>query len=184
MSDDNTHLYFIALVAGGALSERIREIQTHCSEEYKSKKALRSPPHITLIPPFRDEASVENILKQTLTPFFNKYHAFNVELDGFGRFDSRVIFIKPRENSYLETLHEELQNYLSKDFSFIEKEASRKFNPHVTIASGDLNKRFFQPAWQEFENKSFSQTWNVLAVHLLKHDEKRWNPILEFLFGE
>src|SRR5712671_831140 len=132
---DKTHLYFIALITSGDLFDRIREIQIHCSEEYQSKKALRSPPHVTLIPPFKEETSIENILEEKLTPFFGTYHSFNVELDGFGRFDSSVIFIQPEKNAYLETMQEDLYNYLSRNFSFVEP-ISRKFNPHVTIASG------------------------------------------------
>ena len=96
-STDKTHLYFIALVVHGELAEKIRTIQLYCSETYQSKKALRSP-------------------------------------------------------------------------------------PHVTIASGDLRKQFFHPAWQEFESKEFNSTWNVSSAHLLKHDGKKWNPLIEFSF--
>jgi len=176
-----THLYFIALVVDGELAEKIRGLQLYCSETYHSKKALRSPPHVTLIPPFREEISIENILEEKLTPFFGTYHSFNVELNGFGRFDSSVIFIQPEKNAYLQTMQEDLHSYLSRNFSFIEP-ATRKFNPHVTIASGDLRKQYFKAAWQEFESKNFSATWNVSSAHLLKHDGKKWNPVLEFPF--
>lgn len=181
-SSDKTHLYFIALVTSGDLFDRIREIQLHCEQEYQSKKALRSPPHITLIPPFREETSIENILDKKLSPFFSKYKPFKIELNGFGKFDSRVIFIKPEENSYLSNLQEELRDYLSEDFSFVESNPSRKFNPHVSIATGDLRKKFFPAAWKEFESKTFSETWNVFSAHLLKHDGKKWNPVIEFQF--
>jgi 2'-5' RNA ligase len=182
-SPDKTHLYFIALVTNGDLFDRIREIQLHCAEEYKSKKALRSPPHITLIPPFRQDTSIELVLDKKLTPFFNKHTSLNIELNGFGKFDSRTIFIKPEENSGLINMQEELQYYLSEDFSFIERNPARKFNPHVTIASGDLRKEYFKTAWQEFESKTFSETWNISSAHLLKHDGKKWNPVIEFPFG-
>src|SRR5258705_492125 len=93
MVPDKTHLYFIALIAAEELAEKIRGLQLYCSETYQSKKALRSPPHVTLIPPFREDVSIEEILQEKLTPFFGTYHSFNVELDGFGKFDSSVIFI-------------------------------------------------------------------------------------------
>lgn len=184
MSGDNkAQLYFIALVVTGALSERIREIQLHCSEEYKSKKALRSPPHITLIPPFKEDSSIEIVLEKKLTPFFGRYVPFSIELGGFGRFDSRVIFIKPTKNSHLETLHTDLRNYLGADFPFVERSPSREYHPHITIASGDLSKKYFHPAWQEFESKAFNETWNVSSADLLKHDGKVWNPVMEFPFN-
>ncbi len=183
MSLDKAQLYFIALVVDGLLSEKIREIQLYCSEEYKSKKALRSPPHITLIPPFRQDPSIEIILEKKLTPFFGKYASFIVELNGFGRFDSRTIFIRPEKNSHLQTFQEDLRNYLSEDFSFIESTLSREYNPHVTVASGDLSKKYFHPAWQEFEKKTFNETWTVSSAHLLKHVGKRWNPLMEFTFS-
>lgn len=179
----NDPLYFIALVVSGELAEQVREIQLHCSEEYKSKKALRSPPHVTLIPPFRQDVSIEIALDKKLKPFFNKYAVFEIELNGFDKFDSRTIFIKPEENPYLVKMQEELRYFLNDDYAFIEREPSRKFNPHVTIASGDLRKQFFHPAWQEFENKKFHETWNVTSAHLLKHDGKKWNPVLEFPFS-
>ena len=94
---DKTDLYFIALFVHGELAEKIRTIQLYCSETYQSKKALRSPPHVTLIPPFRDNDSIENILDKKLTPFFGKYHSFKVELNGFSKFGARTIFIEPLE---------------------------------------------------------------------------------------
>jgi len=183
ISSDKTHLYFIALVTSGVLLERIREIQLHCSEEYRSKKALRSPPHITLLPPFREDSSIEIVLEKKLTPFFSKYIPFSIDLNGFGRFGSRVIFIKPEKNSYLEALEKDLLNYLNEDFSFVEPALSREYNPHVTIASGDLSKNYFYPAWQEFEGKTFKESWNVSSAHLLRHDGKIWNPVIEFPFA-
>jgi 2'-5' RNA ligase len=179
----NEPLYFIALVTEGTLAEKIRDIQLHCSETYQSKKALRSPPHITLIPPFRQDESIENVLEKKLTPFFRNYHPFRLELNGFGRFDNRVIFIKPEKNSDLQKLEEELRNFLSADFPFVERIPSRPYNPHVTIASGDLRKKFFHSAWQEFEQKKFNEIWNVSSAHLLRHDGKRWNPTLKFVFS-
>ena len=176
-------LYFIALVTTGSLAEKIRQIQVYCSETYQSKKALRSPPHVTLIPPFRQEEVIESVLEKKLTPFFHQYVPFTLELNGFGRFDSRVIFIKPEKNSYLQKLEEEFRKFLSADFSFIEGTPARTYNPHITIASGDLRKKFFHSAWQEFENRLFNETWDVTSVHLLKHDGRVWNPVKEFLFG-
>ena len=177
------HLYFIALAATGDLAEKIRLIRVHCSEKYRSKKALRSPPHITLIPPFKQEASIEAVIEKKLTPFFRKYSPFVIDLNGFGRFDNRVIFIKPEKNPYLQKLEEELRNFLSEEFSFIEPKPARAFNPHVTIASGDLSKKNFHPAWQEFENMTFHEMWSVSSAHLLKHDGKKWNPVIEFKIG-
>jgi 2'-5' RNA ligase len=182
MVPDKTHLYFIALIATEGLAEKIRQLQLYCSETYQSKKALRSPPHVTLIPPFREDVSIEEILQEKLTPFFSTYSSLTIELNGFGKFDSSVIFIKPVANAYLENMQEDLRNYLSRSFSFVEPISSRKFNPHVTIASGDLRKKYFHPAWEEFESKVFNETWNVPSAHLLKHDGKMWHPVIEFPF--
>jgi 2'-5' RNA ligase len=183
MSEDKRHLYFIALVVTEGLAEKIRELQLYCAEMYQSKKALRSPPHVTLIPPFREDVSIEKILEEKLNPFFATYAPFAVELNGFGKFDSSVIFIRPEKNSYLETMQEDLHKYMSRNFSFVEPTPSRKFNPHISIATGDLRKKNFHPAWQEFESKTFHGTWNVSSAHLLKHDGKIWNPVVEFRFG-
>lgn len=179
----NDPLYFIALITSGDLFDKVREIQLRCAEEYKSKKALRSPPHATLIPPFRQDVSIEITLDKKLNPFFSNYTPFKMELNGFGKFDSRTIFIKPEENSELIKMQEELRYYLSDEFSFIEREPARKFNPHVTIASGDLRKQYFHSAWEEFEGKLFHEEWNVSSAHLLKHDGKKWNPVIEFPFS-
>jgi 2'-5' RNA ligase len=80
---DKTHLYFIALVVHGELAEKIRTIQLYCSETYQSKKALRSPPHVTLIPPFRHDDSIENILDKKLTPFFRQVSFFQSRAEWF-----------------------------------------------------------------------------------------------------
>ena len=59
-------LYFIAIIPPEKIRREIEELKKKISVAFNTKRALNSPPHITLIPPFRTELDNLNSLIQKL----------------------------------------------------------------------------------------------------------------------
>src|SRR5688572_2525660 len=95
--------YFIAVVLRGQALERAEAIKSALHEQFGLRGALRSPSHITLHRPFEWPEKKEGQLSQKLGSFLFG-PGFEVELEGFGNFDQRVLFIQPRPDEQLARL--------------------------------------------------------------------------------
>lgn len=177
---DTLQLYFMALIPGKELSDRIRAIQQEIGLKYKSKKSLIRPVHITLLPPFSGEKIFEERMNSVLPEFFGQYSSFTVTVNGFGSFPPQVLFIKPEDNPELQLLHRNLMFFLRTELNFTEAQTSLEFTPHITVAYRDLTKEMFYKAWKEFQSKDFTGSFTADTACLLRHDGKLWEVISEF----
>lgn len=168
-------LYFIALVPGNPLFEKIMQLKQEVSTKYNSDAALRSPPHITLYMPFRWKEEKENQLTKVLDTLAAKFSSFKLALDGYGCFAPRVIYITVKVHSGLVALQKEISLNAAQKWHIYEQRGSRPFHPHMTIAFRDLKKTTFNDAWAYYSGQSFAAHFSVKDVCLLKHDGKRWH---------
>ena len=174
-----TNLFFIAIIPSETIAGKIISVQRAVSEKYHSHHALKSPPHITLVPPFKLKKENENNFAKTLSVFFSGFSSFEIKLNGFSCFGrNRVIFIHVSPNEKLNQLYEKLNLEMKNE------KQHEQFTPHITIASRDLRKEMFPNAWNEFKEKYFYETWTAASAHLLQHSGKEWIPILEFKFKQ
>lgn len=178
-----TGLYFIAILCPGYLSEKIRTIQVDVAEKYGSRHSLKSPPHITLLPPFKHDENTIAELAAGLRIFLKRFSVFGVELNGFNCFErNRVVFIRVIPNVKLDSLYRLLSEFSSSGASLTLQSPHAQFTPHITIASRDLNKEMFCKSWSEFKEKKINETFMVNSFFLLKHTGKEWVPFQEFRF--
>ena len=166
-------MYFIALVAPPAINEKVLTWKQKMQQEYNCRVALKSPAHITLIPPFWMSKTIEQNLQAALNEFSKKKVAFTVSLCNFNFFEPRVIFLRVEENETLEILHYELLQHLIA-LNFPVKKDHFEFHPHVTIAARDLHKKDFYEAKEYFSKKEFTSSWMVNSISLLKHNKIKW----------
>ena len=146
-------------------------------EKFGCEAALRSPAHITLVPPFWMNPDLEDSLRTSLIKFSGSQHDFPVQLSNFSNFQPRVIFIDVIQNKRLENLQNELlRSLLSEDIYPLKKD-ERPFHPHVTIATRDLHKKSFYEAWEHFKEKKYEAEWTAGGVSLLCHNKKNWDVI-------
>lgn len=177
--------YFLAIIPPSPIYEQVMEIKTYFKEHYNCKAPLRSPAHITLQMPFLRPAQKEASMVEQLTVFAKGQEALNLELNGFNRFEPRVIYIDVIENQPLRQMQKALAHHLKIELNIFNADyKSRGFHPHMTVAFRDLKKPLFYEAWAEFEEKPFSERFTVKGFWLLKHDGKQWQPEQEFLFPD
>lgn len=161
-------LYFVAVTPQDSFSLAIRAFQQEMCDLFDVCRALRTLPHLTLVPPFHAPAGDEELLKSALDKV--QFTPFALGLSGFGRFGKRVIFIKPEIS---EPLHA-LQTRTSEAFSpWRRLEKGRPFNPHFTIGYRDLEP-VFRSAWPHFRDRPVPRQAVIEKIVLFRHDGRRW----------
>ena len=178
-------LYYIAVVLPSPQADTVKTLQNRVHTEYHSRAALRSPPHITLQAPFRLALDQVGVLKQVLTEFASSYSPVSIELDGFGCFPPRVVFVRVIENQALSLIqHDLIKTMTENQMVGSGEQGSRAFHPHITIAFRDLIQRHFRSLWGEVEHKSFVGRFTAGGITLLRHNGKIWTAEADFLFRQ
>lgn len=177
-------LFFIALLPPQAIQDYATEVKSHFDQYYNSRHALKSPPHITLYPPFKWQLERVSILIESLATFANSHPVISMTLDGFGAFPPRVIYIHVDRSTTLLRLHQQLIEHLETSIELSDsREKSRPYAPHLTVAFRDLTKQDFKLAWEVFRNRSLHFEFTATHLTLLKHDGQRWQIHTEFPFS-
>jgi 2'-5' RNA ligase len=174
----NPHsMYFVAVVCPGELDKKVRYFKEWMRDHHGSKVALRSPAHITLVPPFWSDLENENALLQDFMLFHSDLNPFEICLDGFSHFSNRVIFISILENESLQVLQLESVIHFHKYLTGIKAEDDRPFTPHVTIATRDLKPGDFKKAWEHFSKLKLREDFLASQVSLLKLESDGWKIV-------
>jgi len=174
--------FFLAVVLPSPFQEEVMQLKEYVKEHFESKAALRSPAHITLHMPFDWKDSKEELLLQTLQDF--KFGTpVNIELNNFGCFEPRVVYVDVTSNEHLSQLQKELVRHVKQNLGLMnEAENMRGFHPHATIAFRDLNKEKFRQAWAHFKDQTYKASFSTNSFHLLKHSPGKWEAYKEFIF--
>ncbi len=183
LHDRGRELYFIALIPHTGLREEIREIKERMRDEYGAGHALRSPAHITLQMPFKRSFADEAGISDALERFALQEQPFTIDLDGYGSFPPRVIYIRVRDPEPVRSLHSRLKEMLIEILAFEQHEVMGELQPHITVATRDLTKTAFSEAWPVLREEAFAGGFRVESIFLLKHNGRSWDILREFTFG-
>lgn len=174
-----SELFFIAIIPPFEIQEEVTAFKKYAAEHFDSKHALRSPPHITLIPPFRWHTVQRPQLIQFLSTYSFVPSYFGVSLNHFDCFAPRVIFVdiepEPTLNKLQTHLAEAIQDNLG-----ISNKGPFDFHPHMTIAFRDLNPSVFPTAWDHFSTQSYQRSFRVDTLVLLHHAPQGWQITQSF----
>ena len=139
--------------------------------------AMKSPAHITLIPPFWFAHEREIELMKTLQLFNSNFVPGKIDLDGFSHFRKRVLYIQLNENVWLSELQSRAEKHFMEKFGDSIKKDDRPFHPHVTIANRDMKPSHFEKAWEHFYNEEFKVSFDTSGISLLKLGPGKWNVV-------
>lgn len=178
-------LYFIALLPPEQISAAINDIKQDIAANFQSKAALRSPPHITLHMPFRLADKKKEKLDLTLENLAKNYAPFELALKDFAAFPPRVIYIGVVPSESLDNLQTALLRVMRREMNtFNGNYKDRGFHPHITIAFRDLKPRYFEAAWEVYQNEKFYFRFVASEISLLKHNGKFWEIDKAYKLGE
>ncbi len=184
MPSSSKDRFFIALLPPEDVQEAANKIKQHCADTYNSYAAQKSPPHITLQPPFDWEQSDLSRLEEHLAIFARNQYPIPVVIQGFGAFPPRVIFLQPLKTPELMAMQTTLMVNLEQSLKIVHQASkNRPFSPHVTVAFRDLSRHDFRLAWQKFASQELNFSFTVDQLTLLKHDGHCWQIHRDFPFA-
>jgi 2'-5' RNA ligase len=179
--DNKKRLFFIALLPPQDIQDYVTGIKQHFAETYNSKAALKSPPHITLQPPFEWEIYKLPALEECLINFASEHSSIPVILSGFAAFVPRVIYVDVIKTPELLSLQKDLMDCVEASLGIVDPVSKKRpFAPHMTVGFKDLSKQNFKVAWSEFEHKELHFEFTATYLTLLIHDGKRWQINSDF----
>lgn len=170
-------LYFAALVLPNALNEAIQVFKNLMRDRWGCSVALKSPAHITLIPPFWMDETLTASLQHDLDNLCSSVPPFSVTMHHFSAFKPRTIFIEPVLHEPLKKLKETVDLFCKTHVHYSAKPDARPFHPHITIATRDLHKAAFAEAWAYFKSKKYEATFEATGISVLRHNAKTWDVI-------
>jgi 2'-5' RNA ligase len=181
VENKNQQLYFIALIPPENISQKIHQIKLYVSTKYHCKHSLKSPPHITIIPPFRYSDKKENKLLEPIQ-FFNQKNfpkSISVQINNYDVFLPKVIFIKVLHSDELQTLYEKTNHFVKTELNIVKDLEPRPFHPHITIAFRDIKKTETLTIKNDVEQHfPISEKFEISKISLLKYIHHQWEIIL------
>lgn len=176
-------MFFVALLPPLDIQDYATQIKQYFAENYDSRAALKSPPHITLQPPFKWLDADVPLLEECLRTFASRRATVPIILDGFAAFPPRVIYINVLRTPELLELQTELMAAMETMLGITDPVSkTRPYAPHMTVAFKDLTKQNFKAAWTEIQQRQLQFEFIATQLTLLIHDGKRWNVKSEFPF--
>jgi 2'-5' RNA ligase len=171
--------WFIAVIPPEDIQEAVTALKREAAARFESRHALKSPPHVTLIPPFVATLDEISSLEGFLADFAGGQSAFSLTLSGFSSFPPRVIYVDVVPNKALEHLQEDLKKRIRETFSF-SLPRYHGFHPHMTIAFRDLKPAVFPAAFDYFSSQEFVAAFQVSSIALLRHQDGEWSLFRNF----
>jgi 2'-5' RNA ligase len=177
-------MYFLAILCPEALNEQVLAFKHRMRDLYGCRIALKSPAHITVVPPFWWPELAELQLVNTLQDIQSPGVAPFLKVDGFSHFGKKVLFAKVLSDPLLDQLRINVLSRFNEKFPDIIKPDGRPFHPHITIANRDLKPHDFDGAWLYFSKKRFIAEFAAERITLLKLHAGHWIPFSERFIGE
>lgn len=170
------HKYFLAVLPPTQISNEIFSFQKEIETQFGAVHAQKTPPHITIIPPFECDP-------EKLTEFTSVFSLFlkekptvdiTIELSNFQRFESRTLFVDVAKNNKFEMLCKELKFLFNQQKIIKQRIEKHYFIPHITIANKDIKKRDFKVAWEDFKGRSYQRSFKLENLVLLELVAGKW----------
>lgn len=173
-------LYYLAILCPEAVNDEILTHKHWMRERFGCKAALKSPAHITLIPPFLVEKRLEDDLADTLSAFHPAVEPLDLSLQHFDHFGAAVIFAHVPPNEGLIALKTALEQHLVQHPALGIRQEAKAFHAHVTIANRDLQETDFPEAWAHFGPLQYEATFRAATFSLLQLDGAKWEVVHTF----
>ena len=168
-------MYFIAIVLPKDLDEKVLKYKNLMFEKYNCKVGLKSPAHITLVPPFwMDEEKQERLIAD-INSLSDQVKPFLISTNNFSAFKPKTIFISTAPSDQLSQAKIATDEFFKNKSFYNVKTETRPFHPHITIATRDLYKKSVQEIWPWFAEKKFEEQWTAEGISVLKHNKKNWD---------
>lgn len=172
-------IFFIGILPPKEIQREIKELQQYASEHFNSSHALKSPPHITLFPPFRWDEEKLDELEDLLKVIARTEPTFYLHLNNLSCFAPHVIYIDVEDKPELLNFQKKIERSLESILE-LKNTSPHEYSPHITVAFKDLKRPFFLKAWAHYAQVTYERMFQVEIMTLLKHDGLEWQIFNEF----
>jgi 2'-5' RNA ligase len=169
-------LYFLALIPSDPLGMELNRLKAELSDRYQTFSALKSPSHITMLPPLRLGAEQRDKVVILLKTSMAIQPSFFVHLRDYNHFGERTLFVGVETNEALKELHEKI-TFLMQEWA-PEKEHSLEFHPHLTLVNRDISLENFHLAWNAFRDKQHLKPALYLCWNLKDLNGRWWKSLV------
>ncbi|MBF9223855.1 2'-5' RNA ligase family protein [Hymenobacter ruricola] len=140
-----------------------------------SRNAVRLPPHLTLLPPMRQNDDFEARCTAALATFAATQPRFGVGLNGFAWFGERTLFVHVSQPRGIQAFQAELRAWCAAHLPEVPPE-NRPFTPHLTLATRDLPPAQVPALRELFAHRAYASEFEASAITLFRHDGQHWQP--------
>jgi 2'-5' RNA ligase len=181
----NPNLKLIAIVPPEPVFTDIRKEQEYIAETWGPKHALRTPPHLTIVPPLSLTSGEMGWLFGMASALAATFYPFRLELKDYNSFKPRVVFIQPIVPKELYDLYELWhQALMVKMPHVLDRYPDRPYNPHVTLAHKDVTHPQFDKIWNYYSGKKYRKSFQVDHFCILSYHEHGWEVERKYYFTE
>lgn len=178
------NLKLIALLLPDSLSDQVKKEQLFIANSWGPKRTLRTPPHITLIPPISVTDAEEDQLQNLAEKISKVVRSFTLQLNGYGSFKPKVIFIRPEDSPELNDLQITWRKGLLATMpQVLDQYPERPYHPHLTLAHRDVTPEQFKNIWNYYAQQEYKASFKVDNFWILRHETNQWMPENKFNFG-
>ena len=169
------HLKLIAILPPEPVFSEVRKEQEFIATTWGPEHALRTPPHITIIPPISVESNDIGLLYGMADMIAYSESPFKMQLRDYGSFKPKVIFINPIISNELNELYELWhQALLAKMPRVLDKYPERTYHPHITLAHKDVTREQYDKIWKYYTRKEYRVAFPVNNFCILEYKTKEW----------
>ena len=177
-------LRLIAVLPPEPLAAYVRAEQQRIADTWGPRHALRTPPHITVIPPIEIGEDLIGRLEEIAAQVARAHSAFTLRLRGFGAFAPKVLYVRPVRNEELEGLYLDWRHRLEEDLpGVLERYPDKPYRPHLTLAHRDMEEAQFNAVWAHYGEKRLDIAFKVKSFCILDHVRSGWVVRKEFPLG-
>lgn len=169
------HLKLIAIVPPEPVFTDIRKEQEYIARTWGPSHALRTPPHITIIPPVALSSAQTGWLSGMAYAIASHGKAFTLKLYDYDFFRPRVVFVRPIVSPELQELHDLWrQALIARMPHILDKYPDRPYHPHMTLAHKDVHGRQFEAMRRYYSAKTYRTEFIADHFCILTYQGDGW----------
>ncbi len=172
-------LYLVALLPPEPVFSETWALKQEVHHLTGSHNAVRLPPHITLVPPLRQDDEFEARCITALATFAATQAPFSILVQDFAWFGNRTLFVHVSEPTAAKVFQAALMAWCSTHLPEVKPE-NRPFTPHLTLATRDLPPAQLPGLRRLFAARSYRAQFEVCSFTLFRHDGRQWQARATF----
>jgi len=111
-------------------------------------------------------------LKKDFEILIKKIKPFEIEINGLGHFNKKVIYLKVKKTKELININKLINQFLrSYSSELFEYYVPKNWIPHITLAMDDLTEKNFKKAWFELKKQKWNFKQQIHNICIVK-----WYP--------